>query len=123
MPSDFFTTDGKPYVWAKLPGFTDGLPRKENHQVYRNPAVFKGKIPTSNGPAQHWAFPMLKSFAAQLGKIYAEWFDFVESHKSGRYDSSTNSINDKRNSCEEQIEGVWMSMLLRENVGVFKSIR
>merc|ERR1712166_841354 len=122
-PSDFFTADGKPYVWAKVPGFTDGLPNEQDHPIYRKPAVFKGKIPTSNGPGPHWAYPMLKSFAAQLDNTYSEWFEFVESHKTGRYDSNTDSINDKRNSCEEQLEGVWMSMLLREKIGVFKSIR
>ena len=67
-------------------------------------------------------FPMLKSFATELATKYKDWYAFVESHKEGRFSSQSNSINDKRNSIEEDVKCVWESNLVSTGKGVYKNI-
>lgn len=118
---DVFFSDGKPFAWQKKPTWFDGI-GGEHHRIYINPSVFKGKTPTSACPCGHWWYPMLKSYAIELSNTYADWYKFVESHQSGRFSSQTNSINDKRNSQEEEILGVWSSHLIKSGRGVYKNI-
>ena len=94
-PSDFFTSEGKPYSWRKQPTWSDGIVGA-HHRVYVKPEVFSGKTPTSASPTPHFLYPMLKSFAKELAEEYSEWYAFVESHQKGRFSSQSNSINDKR---------------------------
>jgi len=120
-PLDFFTSDGKPFSWRAKPTWSDGI-MGVHHRIYIKPEVFKGKVPTSAAPMPHFMYPMLKSYAAELAETYKDWYAFVESHKEGRFSSQTNSINDKRNSQEEDILGVWDSNLITSKRGVYKNI-
>ena len=120
-PSDFFTSEGKPYSWRKQPTWSDGI-TGAHHRVYVKPEVFNGKTPTSASPAPHFLYPMLKSFAKELAEEYSEWYAFVESHDKGRFSSQSNSINDKRNAQEECLLGVWSSTLITSKKGVYKNI-
>jgi hypothetical protein len=119
--SDFFTSAGKPYSWRIQPTWSEGL-SGPHHRIYIKPSVFQGITPTSAGPAPHYIYPLVKSFATELATTYNEWFAFVESHWEGRFSSESNSINDKRNSQEEPLTGVWMSMLVKSGCGVFKKL-
>ncbi len=121
VPKDLFTDDGKPFAWRKQPTWNDGV-MGAHHRVYVKPKVFNGKTPTSAGPCPHFMYPMLKSFAVRLSNEYADWYKFVESHKEGRFSSETNSINDKRNSQEEAMNGIWESNLITSGTGVYKNI-
>jgi len=121
VPDDFFTTEGKPFAWRKKPTWSDGI-TGEHHRLYVKPEVFTGKTPTSASPMPHFMYPMLKSYAAELAETYKDWYAFVESHKEGRFSSQSNSINDKRNSQEEDLQGVWDSNLIKSGVGVYKNI-
>lgn len=113
----YFTEDGKPYSWRDRPTWSDGI-MGPHHRIYVNPEVFKGKTPTSAGPPPHFQYPLLKSFAAELAQEYSEWYAFVESHQEGRFSSELNSCNMKRNSQEENFDGVWGSMLITSGRGV-----
>eukprot|EP00912_Choanoflagellata_sp_UC4_P001879 UC4_evm1s1209 len=120
-PLDFFTEDGKPFAWRQSPTWSDGI-LGSHHRVYVNPSVFRGETPTTASPVPHFAYPMLKSFATELAQKYKDWYHFVESHKEGRYSSESNSINDRRNSQEEDLQGVWSSNLITSGRGSYKNI-
>ena len=118
---DFFTSDGKPFSWREKPTWNDGV-MGAHHRIYVKPEVFSGKTPTSAGPCPHFMYPVLKSFAIALANEYKDWYTFVESHKEGRFSSESNSINDKRNSQEEAMNGIWESNLITSKRGVYKNI-
>ena len=65
---------------------------------------------------------MLKSFAKELAEKYADLYAFIASHRQGRYSSASDSIDDKANSQEEDLFGVWWSMLVKSGKGVYQPL-
>ena len=102
-------------VWGEFKG-------KEHHRVYSKPGVFSGMLPTTTTPMPHVGYVMLKSFAKELAEKYADLYAFIASHREGRYSSASDSIDDKANSQEEDLGGVWWSMLVKSGKGVYQPL-
>ena len=100
MPSHFFDTQGRPFVWRKAPnwGF---FANQAFHPVYPDPtAVANFPLPRSTSPNMHLGFPALKSVCASMEKQYPELYAFVGSHVGGRYSSIAKGYDSTANSQE-----------------------
>ena len=120
---DHFFQDGKPFIYHTTPewGIFGG---QKNHRMYEVPKNgFKGPTPTTGNPYPHYLVPAVKSFCASLHKQFPGWYNFLASHKDGRYSSITKRFNDKHNSIEEAFYGVVVSYLMKEKKGVEKIIK
>lgn len=116
-PSHFFNDEGKPFVWrkkatwgfgTKIQSISDLFWGVKFHRIYEDPFVFSYNTPKSSSPSPHFWYPQLKSVCASMEAQYPEFYDFVASHKEGRYGSLSKGVSDVLNSQEEDFKG-WMN--------------
>lgn len=77
---------------------------------------------SSSARMSHTWVPMKKSAGEGLEAAYPDFYKFVRSHNKGRYSSELNEFgttsSDKKNSLEEDQEGVWWQYLCDHKMGI-----
>jgi hypothetical protein len=123
----FFFWEGVPFVWRKAPHWGH-FKDQECHALYENPDVFNFTTPKSAAPSPHFWYPQLKSVCESTEREFPEFYEFVGSHKDGRFwsgsklpgENSQEEIDE--NSQEEDVQGWYECVLLQSGKGIYKDI-
>jgi len=120
----FFFQDGKPHVWRKAPtwGYFAG---NACHRLYESKGVVKFPTPNSAAPSPHFWYPQLRSVCESTEREFPEFYEFVGSHKDGRFWSGSKlpgGMDEHANSQEEDVQGWYECALLQAGKGVYNNI-
>lgn len=109
----FFTFDGKPNVLVEHAN--DQADVYAGH-IRSGPDQPPNMRPTRMRDYRHFPIPMLVSFAEEMEKKYPDWYAFVRSHSTGRF-NCCDKTDTSDGGLDEDFQRIYPHMLLSEGKG------